>query len=185
MDVMTIMARDQLPLEDDEICLVKGLQKHRKLLKMNQQRIIAYFSFPHRTVHHNVISAIARNEAGTGDADYPPADLPACRYFLDAWNGDWGNHRWITMMSGPHGVSTEELEFGYRFHPVGQGLFCSGYFSRPGQPAYRWVYDCGTDMGSRSPFRANICATRSPGFGATWRRIDSTSLPSRISTRII
>ncbi|WP_342658271.1 hypothetical protein NPJ82_02700 [Sphingomonas sp. NY01] len=151
---MRILSRPQVPLEDDEICLVKGLLRHRKLLKMNQQRVIAYFSFPHRTVHHNVISAIARNAAGTSDADYPPADLAACHSFLKAWNGEWGQHRWASMMSNPSGLQRDELAFGYRFHPVGQGLFCSGHLTRPGQPAFRWVYDCGTDGGSRSPARA-------------------------------
>lgn len=146
---MTLMSRDQVPLSDEEICLVKGLLKHRRLLKMNQQRIIAYFSFPHRTVHHNVISAIARNSAGTSDADYPPADLAACRNFLNAWNGDWGEHRWASFISSLRRVQGEDLDFGYRFHPVGQGLFCSGHISRPGQPAFQWVYDCGTDMGAR------------------------------------
>jgi len=146
---MRILSRAQVPLEDDEICLVKGLLRHRKPLKMNQQRIIAYFSFPHRTVHHNVISAIARNTAGTSDADYPPADLAACRYFLEAWSGEWGEHRWACLWSGSPGRQTDELAFGYRFHPVGQGLFCSGHFTRPGQPTFRWVYDCGTEMGKR------------------------------------
>ena len=33
-----------------------------------------------------------------------------------------------------------------RFHPVGQGLFCSGdvTFDQKGRPLLRWVYDCGS-----------------------------------------
>jgi hypothetical protein len=146
---MTIVSRNQVPLEDVEICLVKGLLKHRRLLKINQQRVIAYFSFPHRTVHHNVISAIARNVAGLSDSQYPPADLAACRRFMDSWNGNWGEHLWATFTSALAVSQRQNFDFGYRFHPVGQGLFSSGHLSRSGQPAFNWVYDCGTEMGSR------------------------------------
>jgi len=38
------------------------------------------------------------------------------------------------------------MRFNYDFHPVGQGLFCSGSLSlgRDEYPEFRWVYDCGT-----------------------------------------
>lgn len=151
---MPLTSRDRVPLSDHEICLIKGLLKHRKLLGVNQQRIIAYFSFPQRTVHHNVVSAIARDEAGTSDADYPPADLANCRFFLKAWTGEWDEHSRAAEIAGTPNSSLDELEFGYRFHPVGQGLFCSGHFNRTGQQPFRWVYDCGTEAGSRSQTRA-------------------------------
>lgn len=151
---MSVLSRDRVPLSDREICLVKGLLKHRELLGINQQRIIAYFSFPERTLHHNVVSAIARNEAGTGDVDYPPADLANCSYYLKTWTGEWGEHIRAAEIAGAPNSLLAELEFGYRFHPIGQGLFCSGHFSRAGQQPFRWVYDCGTEAGSRSPTRA-------------------------------
>lgn len=37
------------------------------------------------------------------------------------------------------------LSFGYRFHPVGQGLFTSGVLSRRNVRPFRWVYDCGSN----------------------------------------
>ncbi|WP_146036544.1 hypothetical protein [Pseudotabrizicola formosa] len=151
---MTILSRASVPLSDHEICLVKGLLKHCKPLKINQQRIIAHFSFPHRTLHHNVVSAIARNQAGTDDIDYPPANLAECQYYLNAWTGDWDEHICAVAIAGAPNSSMHTLEFGYRFHPVGQGLFCSGHFNRPGQQPFRWVYDCGTEAGLRSETRA-------------------------------
>ena len=38
------------------------------------------------------------------------------------------------------------FHFSYRFYPVGQGLFSSGYLMREGatSPEVAWVYDCGT-----------------------------------------
>lgn len=38
------------------------------------------------------------------------------------------------------------IHFSYRFHPVGQGLFASGYLMKAGEnePDFTWVYDCGT-----------------------------------------
>ncbi|TCS67198.1 hypothetical protein EDD52_101293 [Primorskyibacter sedentarius] len=151
---MNVVSRDSVPLSDHEICLVKGLIKHRKQLGINQQRLIAYFSFPQRTVHHNVISAIAREEVCASVADYPPSDLPNCRFFLDAWTGDWQEHNRAAEVAGAPNSSLDEFEFGYRFHPVGQGLFCSGHFNRAGQDPFRWVYDCGTEAGSRRSTRA-------------------------------
>tara|TARA_B100000678_G_scaffold291511_1_gene308879 strand:- start:3966 stop:5576 length:1611 start_codon:yes stop_codon:yes gene_type:complete len=150
---MTVFTRDQVPLDDDEICIIKGLLKHRAQLTINQQRIIAYFSFPRRTVHHNVVSAIARNTAGTSGAHYPPADIDACRRFLARWDGSWVSHWLAVAEANPYGTQEEALIFGYRFHPVGQGLFCSGHFCRSGQPPFRWVYDCGTEQGTRGKSR--------------------------------
>lgn len=37
--------------------------------------------------------------------------------------------------------------FGYRFFPVGQGLFTAGYVTRRNAPPFRWVYDCGSKSG--------------------------------------
>lgn len=157
---MTILKREQLPLEDIEICLVKGLWKHRHALKINQQQIIAYFSFPHRTVHHNVISAITRNQAGTDDDAFPPTDKSTCETFLNQSNGEWGEHLWATMISGIHPAShRSDFSFTYHYHPVGQGLFCSGSFTRSSHDPFHWVYDCGTDGGSRSPKSAALVTT--------------------------
>lgn len=149
---MTILTRDQVPLEDEEIRLVKGLWKHHDALKLNQQRIIAYFSFPHRTVHHNVISAITRGKAGTSDRDYPPADRAACDFFLAHSNGTWEQHLFARTLAAGFSASHRPnlFSFAYHYHPVGQGLFCSGSFKRPDHDPYRWVYDCGTERGTRT-----------------------------------
>lgn len=152
---MSIFSRDQVPLSDAEICLVKGLLNQRSLLGLNQQRIIALFSYPQRTVHHNVVSAIARGNAGTSDAVYPPASLVACERFLDLWTGDWADQIWATEFSSSYDPRMNHLSFSYRYHPVGQGLFCSGQFVHPDGNPFRWVYDCGTERGARSQKRAD------------------------------
>ena len=43
------------------------------------------------------------------------------------------------------------VHFSYRFHPVGQGLFASGYLMKTGehQPDFSWVYDCGSSSSSK------------------------------------
>lgn len=40
----------------------------------------------------------------------------------------------------------QTVHFSYRFYPVGQGLFASGYLMKSGEnePCFTWVYDCGT-----------------------------------------
>ncbi len=156
---MSSISRAQIPLSDIEICIVKGLIAHRFPLGLNQQQIIAYFSFPQRTIHHNVISAISRDDAGTSDADYPPANIAACRQFKNLWAGDWEAHLRATQMSSACDSRLTCLSFAYRYHPVGQGLFCSGSFSRPNCEPFRWVYDCGIERGSRDKSRAtHVCA---------------------------
>lgn len=38
-----------------------------------------------------------------------------------------------------------EIDFGYNFHPVGQGLFASGFVRHEdSESPFHWVYDCGT-----------------------------------------
>lgn len=152
-----------------EICLIKGLADDG----MSQQTIIAYFSFPERTVHHNVVSDIARRVIFGSDVDYPPAPLGACEAYTARWSGSYGEHRWAVFASEWPNYRGVPFRFAYRYHPVGQGIFCSGRLSRPGRPDFRWVYDCGTQHGSRPKRRAHvqreIAALRDerPQFAAT------------------
>jgi hypothetical protein len=45
----------------------------------------------------------------------------------------------------------KSVHFSYRFHPVGQGLFASGYLVEDGEglPHFTWVYDCGTSSSQK------------------------------------
>jgi len=165
---MTMMTRDQFPLEDTEIQLIRGMWKHHEALKLNQQRIIAYFSFPHRTVNHNVISAIVGDWGATNDADYPAADRAAVDFFLAHSNGTWEEHLYARTMAAAFSTShrPDLLSFAYRYHPVGQGLFCSASFARAGHEPYRWVYDCGTERGTRTAKSTALVSTEIASLAA-------------------
>lgn len=141
-------------LSDWEICLIKGLADEG----VTQQKIIAYFSFPQRTVHHNLVSEIARRVTFGSDVDYPPAPLNACDAYMERWTGNYSEHRWAAFVSAlpSYQQRAEPFRFAYRYHPVGQGMFCSGRFSRPQRPDFRWVYDCGTQHGHRPKRREHV-----------------------------
>ena len=122
---------------------MKGMLLHRIA---NQQQVIAAFSHVDRTVHHNLVSEIARNLIFFSDSLYPPASLDDCLDYLAGHRLGWLYHR--AFCERHDDGST--FEFGYRYHPVGQGMFCSGSFSRRGGPPFRWVYDCGTEGGEQN-----------------------------------
>lgn len=140
--------RSRVNFSDWEICLIKGLVDQGT----SQQEIIARFSFPHRTVHHNLVSEIARRETCGSDVDYPPAPPSACQAFVDRSDGTYGDHLWALFVSDTpgHHPRSDTFSFAYRYHAVGQGMFCSGRFTRSGRPDFRWVFDCGTEHGQRS-----------------------------------
>lgn len=48
-------------------------------------------------------------------------------------------------------MSPFRFQFEYKFHPVGQGLFATGWLGHEpdSSPCFRWVYDCGTLSGEK------------------------------------
>ena len=140
--------RGSIDIDDWEIALIQGLYDQG----MSQQEIIARFSFPHRTLHHNIVSEIANRAAWCSQNEYDPASRFDCEAFLRLTNGTRTEHIWALTFTRPSssGPSTDSFCFSYRYHPVGQGMFCSGRLTRPIGADFRWVYDCGTDRG-RNP----------------------------------
>jgi len=136
-------------LNSTEISLIKGLKQHRGF---SQQKIVAYFSQPRRTVHANIVSDIIN------DVRYPEepvASSEMVRYFLEHWSEDYRNHLWATVCAElGRTPQADNLEFIYRYHPVGQGVFCSGSFTREHDGPFRWTYDCGTEKGRQLDDRA-------------------------------
>ncbi len=134
-------------LNTNEIGLIKGLLRHKLA---SQQQIIAAFSFPNRTIHHNVVSDISRGTRYSDDASFPPASEVQCRAFINPLFGLKNRYKklWNDQHSPPY-------SFSYSYHPVGQGLFCSGLFTRRNHTPFRWVFDCGTEKGSKSNNRRN------------------------------
>ncbi len=114
-----------MSLDFDEICLIKGLLRHNR---MNQQQVIATFSFPDRTVHHNVISEIGRGIRFVSDTEYPPAGPSECDDCLQRlpWSRKW-------LPDCRHRHLSAPFQFRYSYHPVGQGMFCSSMFDRLGR----------------------------------------------------
>lgn len=137
-----------LPLTIEEIGLIKGLTRRGDL---TQQAVIAHFSHPSRTVSHNLVSQIARGVSYSSDSAYPPASKAACDFFLERARDGLVDEYLLSLiaMELNRRAEPEVYSFAYFYHPVGQGLFCSGRFSRPRQQPFRWVYDCGTDLGRR------------------------------------
>ena len=152
-EVLPPLDRDgRLSLEPLEVCLIKGLFHH---VGLNQQQIIAYFSFPERTINHNVVSEVVRNRGAGADPDLGPSTREACERFMAAWDGRYTEHRWAVFAAYAEGERRAKapFRFTYRYHPVGQGLFCSGELTRPRGSSFRWVYDCGTEHGRSSVHR--------------------------------
>ena len=146
--------RQHIPLAFEEICLIKGLARHAT---MSQQAIIAHFSHPSRTVHHNLVSEIARGILCGSDTAFPPASPEACAFFLAHSQDGFGEEYLLSLitMASNHWSAADPLGFSYHYHPVGQGIFCSGRLTRPHRPPFRWVYDCGTEAGRRSAKRGD------------------------------
>jgi len=139
-----------LSLSISEVGLIKGLLRSGKV---SQQQIIAAFSFPDRTVNHNVVSEISRGIRYGDDVAFPPASEDECDAFLNflSWYPVWQPDWWLwqyNQISGP-------FSFSYSYHPVGQGLFCSGFFTRRHRPPFRWVFDCGTERGRSDTVRGD------------------------------
>lgn len=67
------------------------------------------------------------------------------------------------------------LHFSYHFHPVGQGLFSSGFIHRINErtPTFLWVYDCGT---SSSPDLVDSQINVLQSWPEPSRRIDLLTL---------
>lgn len=135
---------DSLSLSHSEIGLIKGLLG----FGFSQQQLIAWFSYPWRTVHHNVVSQIARGEKYDNDQEYPVASDYECLEFVRTfgWPCDFN---WVES-SKERFLSERYFRFQYSYHPVGQGIFCSGFVTRKGLKPYRWVFDCGTEKGKSS-----------------------------------
>lgn len=136
------------PLTIEEIGLIKGLTRRGNL---TQQAVIAHFSHPSRTVSHNLVSQIARGVRYSSDIAYPPASEAACDFFLQRAKDGLVDECLLSLVAvaSNRRADPDVYSFAYFYHPVGQGLFCSGRFSRPHQQPFRWVYDCGTDLGRR------------------------------------
>lgn len=133
-----------LSLSRSEIGLIKGLLA----FGYSQQVIIAAFSHPWRTVHHNLVSDIARGTRYNNEVEYPAAGVSECLEFL--WSSEWGHHsNWIERAHW-YWLDDLYLRFRYSFHPVGQGIFCSGCITRKSNEPFRWVFDCGTERGKSS-----------------------------------
>lgn len=141
-------------LSTEEISLIKGL-----ILRgdFSQQEIIAHFSHPSRTVSHNLVSQIAQRKKYADDKIFPPAAKAACDFFIQRSKDGLLTEFLLSRVAmwSSHSVDKGVFSFNYFYHPVGQGVFCSGSFSRVGMRPFRWVYDCGTDGGGRSAKRAN------------------------------
>jgi hypothetical protein len=144
------MMASPLVLDPTEISLIKGLRRH---LGFSQQKIVAYFTQPGRTVHANTVSDII---AGAIYADEAEASPEMCRHFLEHWNEGYQEHSWALISAEiARAPYAEQLEFTYRYHPVGQGMFCSGSFTREHDGPFRWVYDCGVEKGTQNDHRAD------------------------------
>lgn len=133
-----------MSLSRSEIGLIKGLLG----FGLSQQQLIAWFSHPWRTVHHNVVSKISRGEKYGNDQEYPVASDCECLEFM--WSFEWPCHlNWVES-SSERFPGKPYFRFQYSYHPVGQGIFCSGFITRKGLKPYRWVFDCGTEKGKSS-----------------------------------
>ena len=168
-----------MSLSRSEIGLIKGLLR----LGCSQQEVIAAFSHPSRTIHHNLISDIARGVRYGDEAKYPVAKVPELLEFMfcRGWEKrlDWIDKSIWFWLDDPY------LRFRYSYHPVGQGIFCSGFITRKGKDPYRWVFDCGTERGKSSTkngdrVRREIMALASeqasPGSSGPRPRLDLVAL---------
>jgi len=126
-------------LTPGEVGIIKGLLRRGR---HTQQQIVAFFTHPRRTIHANLIGHI---KDGSAFANIPPADAQACERYIQAWYSNRG----VACVAGgalsPRApLGPFQFSFAYTFHPVGQGLFTSGWFTRAHKRPFRWVYDCGT-----------------------------------------
>lgn len=168
-----------MSLSRGEIGLMKGLLG----FGFSQQQLIAWFSYPWRTVHHNIVSKIARGERYGDGEEYPVASVSECLEFMCSFERsyylDWVDRSSERFPGAPY------FRFQYSYHPVGQGIFCSGFITRKGKDPYRWVFDCGTERGKSSPkngdrVRREIAALASeqapPGSPGTRPHLDLVAL---------
>jgi len=142
-------------LDPFEIQLVKGLAVHCGL---SAGEIQAYFSRPDRPVRESLIAAIVQRRAATSETDYPTATPAMCQRFRSTWRDRqyWYDLARLRASAIALRPSPMEFAFGYRYHPVGQGGFCSGWFTRRDQSRFHYVYDCGTEHGSKVAPRARV-----------------------------
>lgn len=142
-------------LEPFEIGLIKGLSIHCNL---SIPQIQAYFSFPERPVPEKLIRAIVEKRAATSETDFRTASAASCWLFRRTWQNRLPWHRFAMMRSAKMslGIPTDEYAFGYRYHPVGQGGFCSGWFTRRDHSRFHFVYDCGTEFGLKPKRRSHV-----------------------------
>ena len=129
-------------LQNYEACLIKGILQHGLL---NQQQVIAVFSRPDRTLHHNKVSNIANGLLYGSNVDFPPASREKCLRFLS-----------LFCIHPIDTFADSEFRFEYDYRPVGQGLFCSARLERKNGPTFRWVYDCGTENGDKRTPRKRV-----------------------------
>lgn len=142
-------------LDPFEIQLIKGLAVHCRL---SASEIQAYFSRPDRPIRESLIAAIVQRRAATSETVYPTATPAMCQRFRATWRDRENWHMFARLRAS--GIvlrrSPMEFAFGYRYHPVGQGGFCSGWFTRRDQSIFHYVYDCGTEHGSKPTPRARV-----------------------------
>ena len=87
--------RGSVDIDDWEIALIQGLYDHG----MSQQEIIARFSFPHRTLHHNIVSDINNRAAWCSENAYDPGSPLDCDAFLRLTNSTPTEHLWALSRS--------------------------------------------------------------------------------------
>jgi hypothetical protein len=111
-----------------------------------------------------VIANIAAGRLFADEVEYRTFSEVECERFLslERHDEDW---RFVKRMAG-HEVTSAQTgpahSFRYAYHPVGQGGFASGWFTRRGHQKFHYVYDCGTDGSSkrRGVTRSNAKSTR-------------------------
>lgn len=142
-------------LDPFEIQLVKGLAVHCGL---SAGEIQPYFSRPDRPIRESLIAAIVQRRAATDETFYPTATPAMCQRFRSVWRRReyWQELARLRASGIALRPSPMEFAFGYRYHPVGQGGFCSGWFTRRDESRFHYVYDCGTEHGSKGRARARV-----------------------------
>jgi glyoxylase-like metal-dependent hydrolase (beta-lactamase superfamily II) len=146
----------RIVLDRYTIQLIKGLFSH---FGADVDVVQAYITRPEWPVPERWIRAIAEGRACADEAAYPTASEEDCRRFLDHWyefRTPWRAFALARADAVSLGSAFGEFAFGYRYHPVGQGGFSSGWFTRHDDSRFHYVYDCGMEHGSGHARRAHV-----------------------------
>lgn len=121
-------------LSDEEVGLIKAMLASPG---NNDQRILSYFTRPGRDVNHTVIGDIRKGKSGGHISAASENEVSEFKMLHNLTVADRVALQFQTG-NGP------AIQVGYRFLPVGQGLFATGSLTSGAARTFNWVYDCGT-----------------------------------------